>query len=175
MNRYSCKVPFRPSPTYAGCGKVEKYPEGLPKPYSDDPTQWLFNGHPAGSAQPLHVATARMLGYRWPRQTGSNFIDCPALDPDGLETFADEGGIVCLPPVNRAQPAAGRLRQLLTAALGTFDERALIASAGLKGSKSRRFSKTGCATNSLSNTLLYFMTGPLSGTCGTGVLMGFTR
>ena len=40
-------------------------------------------------------------------------------------------------PVNREQPAAARLRQLLTAALGTFDERALIASAGLKGSKSK--------------------------------------
>jgi hypothetical protein len=52
-----------------------------------------------------------------------------------LESFADEDGIVCLPPLNREQPAASRLRQLLTAALGTFDERALIAAAGLKGSK----------------------------------------
>ena len=25
---------------------AEKYPHGLPKPFSDDPTQWLFNGHP---------------------------------------------------------------------------------------------------------------------------------
>ena len=32
---------------------AEKYPHGLPKPHSDDPTQWLFNGHPAGSTQPL--------------------------------------------------------------------------------------------------------------------------
>ena len=24
----------------------EKYPNGLPKPYSDDPTQWIFHGHP---------------------------------------------------------------------------------------------------------------------------------
>ena len=23
----------------------EKYPNGLPNPYSDDPTQWLFHGH----------------------------------------------------------------------------------------------------------------------------------
>lgn len=115
----------------------EKYPEGLPKPHSDDPTQWLFNGYPAGSTQPLHVAVARMLGYRWPRQTGSSFPDCPTLGPDGLEPFADEDGIVCLPPVNREGPAASRLRQLLTAALGAFDERALIAAAGLKGSKSK--------------------------------------
>jgi len=55
----------------------EKYPNGLPKPHSDDPTQWLFNGYPRSSDQPLHVAVARLLGYRWPRQTGSNFPDCP--------------------------------------------------------------------------------------------------
>ena len=133
--RYSVKVPF----DLAHWQKVaaEKYPDGLPKPHSDDPTQWLFNGHPAGSDQPLHVAVARLLGYRWPRQTGSSFPDCPALGPDGLESFADEDGIVCLPPLNREQPAAARLRQLLTAALGAFDERALIAAAGLKGSKSK--------------------------------------
>lgn len=116
---------------------AEKYPGGLPKPFSSDPTQWLFNGHPKGSDQPLHVAVARLLGYRWPRQTGSSFPDCPALDADGLESFADGDGIVCLPPVNREGPAAGRLRHLLTAALGTFDERALLAAAGPKGSKSK--------------------------------------
>jgi len=116
---------------------VEKYPDGLPKPHSDNPTQWLFNGHPKGSDQPLHVAVARLLGYQWPRQTGRSFPDCLALGPDGLETSADEDGIVCLPPLNREQPAAARLRQILTAALGAFDERALIAAAGLKGSKSK--------------------------------------
>jgi hypothetical protein len=51
-----------------------KYPHGLPKPFSSDPTQWLFDGHPKGSDQPLHVAVARLLGYRWPRQTGSSFL-----------------------------------------------------------------------------------------------------
>ena len=61
---------------------AEKYPNGLPKPHSDDPTQWLFNGHPRGSDAPLQVAVARLLGYRWPRQTGSSFPDCPALGPD---------------------------------------------------------------------------------------------
>ena len=116
---------------------AEKYPDGLPKPHSDDPTQWLFNGNPKCSTQPLHVAVARLLDYRWPRQTGSSFPDCPALGLDGLESFADEDGIVCLPPLSREQPAASRLRQLLTAALGAHDERALIATAGLKGSKSK--------------------------------------
>jgi hypothetical protein len=129
------KVPF----DLAHWQKVaaEKYPNGLPKPQSDDPTQWLFNGHPNGSEQPLHVAVIRLLGYQWPRQTGSSFPDCPALGLDGLESFADDDGIVCLPPLNHEQPAAARLRQLLVASLGTFDERALIAAAGLKGSKSK--------------------------------------
>ena len=27
----------------------QQYPHGLPEPYSDDPTQWLFHGHPCGS------------------------------------------------------------------------------------------------------------------------------
>ena len=74
---------------------AEKYPHGLAKPFSSDPTQWLFNGHPAGGDQPLHVAVARLLGYQWPRQTGSSFPDCPALGPDGLEKHADNDGMVC--------------------------------------------------------------------------------
>lgn len=129
------KVPF--DLAYWQGVAAEKYPNGLPKPYSSDPTQWLFNGHPQGSDQPLHVALARLLGYRWPRQTGSSFPDCPALDPDGLEDFADTDGIVCLAPINREPPAATRLRHLLAAALGTYDERTLIASASPKGSKAK--------------------------------------
>jgi hypothetical protein len=104
----------------------------LPKPFSSDPTQWLFNGHPKESDQPLHVAVARLLGYQWPRQTGSSFPDCPALGLDGLEKLADNDGIVCLPPLNREQPAAARLRNLLAAALGNFDERALLHAADAK-------------------------------------------
>lgn len=116
---------------------AEKYPDGLPKPHSDDPTQWLFNGHPKGSEQPLHVAVGRLLGYQWPRQTGSSFPDCPALGPDGLEKLADDDGIVCLPPLNREQPAAARLRALLAEALGNFDEKGLLKQAGKKSSKSK--------------------------------------
>ncbi len=128
------KVPF----DLAHWQKVaeEKYPHGLPKPFSSDPTQWLFNGHPAGADQPLHVAVARLLGYCWPRQTGSSFPDCPALEPDGLERFADEDGIVCLTSLRGEVNAADRLRELLGAALGTYDQRQLIAAAGKKGSKS---------------------------------------
>lgn len=97
---------------------MEKYPLGLPKPFSSDPTQWLFNGHPSGADHPLHVAVARLVGYEWPRQTGSSFPDCPALEPDGLETLADEDGIVCLAPVRGEASAVERLRKLLATALG---------------------------------------------------------
>jgi hypothetical protein len=97
---------------------AEKYPNGLPKPHSDDPTQWLFNGHPAGADQPLQVAVARLLGYRWPRQTGSEFPDCPALGPDGLEPLVDTDGIVCISAIKGEQSAAERLRALLAAAFG---------------------------------------------------------
>ncbi|MCC7315421.1 MAG: SAM-dependent DNA methyltransferase [Planctomycetes bacterium] len=93
---------------------AEKYPHGLPKPFSSDPTQWLFNGHPRGADKPLHVAVARLLGYQWPRQTGSSFPDCPALGPDGLEQLADEDGIICIPSVRGEEPAADRFLALLT-------------------------------------------------------------
>jgi hypothetical protein len=116
---------------------AEKYPHGLPKPFSSDPTQWLFNGHPAGADQPLHVAVARLLGYQWPRQTGSSFPDCPALDPDGLEALADADGIVCLSPIHGESPAAQRVSELLAAAYGdawsaaTLDQ--LLAASDAKG------------------------------------------
>jgi hypothetical protein len=114
----------------------DKYPHGLPKPFSNDPTQWLFSGHPNGSDQTLHVAVARLLGYQWPRQTGSSFPDCPALDRDGLEKFEDKDGIVCLSATKDKAPAAERLRAVLVQALDKFDLSALIASAGPKGSNS---------------------------------------
>jgi hypothetical protein len=97
---------------------TEKYPTGLPKPTSNDPTQWLFNGHPQSADQPLHVAVARLLGFLWPRQAGSSFLDCPALDPDDLEALADADGIVPISPTKGEAPAAERLRDLLARAYG---------------------------------------------------------
>ena len=110
------KIPFNLA--YWQKVAAEKYPHGLPKPFSSDSTQWLFNGHPAGADQPLHVAVARLLGYQWPRQTGSSFPDCPSLGPDGLETLADEDGIVPISPIKGEGPAAERLRELLAHAYG---------------------------------------------------------
>jgi hypothetical protein len=83
------------------------YPNGLPEPDSDDPTQWLFKGTPRRSQSPLHVAVARLLGYRWPDQ-----------QPDALDAHADNDGIVCLPALRGERPAADRLADLLAAAWG---------------------------------------------------------
>jgi len=85
----------------------EKYPNGLPEPHSDDPTQWLFKGDVVTSENPLHVAVARLLGYRWPDQ-----------EPDALDELADADGIVCIPPASGEQPAARRLEELLARAYG---------------------------------------------------------
>jgi hypothetical protein len=115
-NSTLAKVPF--DVDYWQKVAAERYPDGLPKPFSSNPTQWLFNGHPRDSDNPLQVAVARLCGYEWPRQTGSSFPDCPALDPDGLETLADKDGIVCIPPVRGEASAADRLLDLLANAYG---------------------------------------------------------
>ena len=87
---------------------AEEYPNGLPEPHSDNPTQWLFKGHPKGSTDPLQVAVARLLGYRWPDQ-----------EPDDLDLFADKDGIVPIPAARGEAPAADRLREVLSIAYGT--------------------------------------------------------
>ena len=112
-----------------------KYPDGLPKPFSSDPTQWLFSGHPYKSDNPLHVAVARLLCYQWPRQTGSSFPDCPELGPDGLEKNTDDDGIVALSSINREEAAAPRVRALMKDAYGSdwhdgVTERQILADTG---------------------------------------------
>jgi hypothetical protein len=102
---------------------AEKYPHGLPKPYSNDPTQWIFHGHPAQSEQPLHVAVARLLGYRWPAEMDpemelSDEARARVQKSAELLPLADADGIVCLPPVRGERPAAERLFELLAAAYG---------------------------------------------------------
>lgn len=95
-----------------------EFAAGFPSPRSREPDQWLFDGWPTGASAVLQVAVARLFGYRWPRQTGSSFPDCPALGPDGLERHADRDGIVALNPVKGEQPAASRLLALLGDAFG---------------------------------------------------------
>ena len=99
---------------------VERYPNGLPKPYSDDPTQWLFHGHPQPATDPLQIAVARLTGYRWPAETDTamdlanearSWIDrC-----EQLVEHSDDDGIVCLPSVRGEAPAHDRLLKLLIA------------------------------------------------------------
>jgi len=102
-----------------------------------DPTQWLFNGHPSGSDHPLQVALARLTGYRWPRQTGSTFPDCPMLDADNLESFSDDDGIVCMTATKGEDACAARLSAFLSRAYGKdwtaakLDE--LLAQVGFAG------------------------------------------
>ncbi|HEX2955902.1 MAG TPA: hypothetical protein VHO70_03690, partial [Chitinispirillaceae bacterium] len=103
---------------------AEKYPNGLPEPYSDDPTQWIFHGHPKTSSVPLQVAIARLLGYQWPAEKDdkmelSNEARYWVSESQKLKPFADDDGIVCIPSV-RGEPGAGdRLFKLLEAAFGT--------------------------------------------------------
>lgn len=96
----------------------KRFPDGLPALTSRDLTQWVFSGHPASSDAVLQVAVARLLGYRWPRQTGSRFMDGPPIAADGLETHADDDGIVCLLPLKGERAAADRVRSLLADAFG---------------------------------------------------------
>ncbi|UQN08792.1 Eco57I restriction-modification methylase domain-containing protein [Deinococcus sp. QL22] len=84
---------------------AEKYPNGLPEPYSNDPTQWLFKGRVTETTQPLHVALARLLGYRWPDQIEDGIV----LEPDG---------ILPLPGLRAARPAYERLMDTLASVYG---------------------------------------------------------
>ena len=133
------KVPF--DLDYWTQVSAKKYPSGLPKPYTDDPTQWIFHGHPCGSViwsedrkwtahgplrtdeTVLQVAVARLLGYRWPAE----------LDPEmdladeqrawvarceSLLVHVDDDGILSIPPVRGEASAADCLLKLLAAAYG---------------------------------------------------------
>jgi hypothetical protein len=95
-----------------------KYPNGLPKPYSDDPTQWLFHGHPIKTENPLQVALARVLGYRWPAEsdTEMDLADDAREYIEAIKAFdhlSDEDGIFCIPSVNAEAAGAERLREFL--------------------------------------------------------------
>ena len=116
----------------------ERYPNGLPKPYSDDPTQWIFHGHPCGSvvwdetekrtaqgllrtnAKVLHVAVARLLGYRWPAEQDANMELQRewASRCEALLDHADGDGIVCIPSVRGEDSGEERLLRLLAASHG---------------------------------------------------------
>jgi hypothetical protein len=118
----------------------------LPEPCSNDPTQWLFKGNIVDNEQPLHVAIARMLGYRWPEQ--------PASD-DPIEVFVDKDGIVCVPPVWGERPAFDVLRSILAVAYESewsprkeeelLKQAGYSKSGGLEGFLRDEFFKSHCA------------------------------
>ncbi|CAN7144675.1 SAM-dependent DNA methyltransferase [Paraburkholderia hospita] len=103
---------------------AQRYPNGLPQPYSDDPTQWIFHGHPLPASGPVQVAVARLVGYRWPAETD---VSMELADEAHswitrcaqLAEHTDDDGIVCLPSVRGEPPAHERLLKLLIAAWET--------------------------------------------------------
>jgi len=98
------KVPFN----LEKWAKVASEAGPLPEPRSDDPTQWVFDGNLADSKEPLQVAVARLLGYKWPQQK-----------PDHTDEYADKDGYhLCLIPIVGELPGAERLRSFLAAAYG---------------------------------------------------------
>lgn len=120
-NKTLAKVPF--DLTHWQEVAEKKYQDGLPDPYSDDPTQWIFHGHPKPSERPLQVALARLLGYRWPAERDEDMeLSDEAREwierCNDLEDHVDDDGIVCIPAVQGERPAADRLRELLADAYG---------------------------------------------------------
>lgn len=133
------KVPFDEE-LWRGVAQ-ERYPNGLPLPQSNDPTQWIFHGHPAACDRPLQNAVAGVLQYRWPAQLdgGMELADCQrklANRSEALLGIADRDGIVCIPSVRGEDPAADRLLALLRKAYGDdwtdTKVRELIAATGSK-------------------------------------------
>jgi hypothetical protein len=122
----------------------EKYPNGLPKPYSDDPTQWIFHGHPCGSViwneetkrleaastlrtddTVLQIAVARLLGYRWPAEvtrassSGHNHADSsapvqPAQDDSANSEKPDQDGLVTFDLADEQREWVNKCESLLS-------------------------------------------------------------
>ncbi|WP_430226895.1 Eco57I restriction-modification methylase domain-containing protein [Paraburkholderia tropica] len=105
---------------------AQRYPDGLPKPYSDDPTQWLFHGHPQPATDPLQVAVARLARYRWPAEADGSIELADEAHTwiarcEELAELIDDDGIICLPSVRGEAPAHERLLNVLIAAWETVE------------------------------------------------------
>jgi hypothetical protein len=113
------KVPFE-----LASWASETFSTSIEEPISVDPTQWLFHGHPAeaDTGAALHVALARLSGYRWPAEADKEMrLSAEARDwiakagtlPDG-----DRDGLLAISGVAGEKPLADRLRAYLAAAFG---------------------------------------------------------
>lgn len=96
----------------------------LPGIWSEDPSQWIFHGHPQPATEPLQVAVVRLLGYHWPAESDtemelSDEARTWIARSSALNALADDDGIVCLSPLRGEKAAADRLENLLHAAFGT--------------------------------------------------------
>ena len=104
---------------------IQMFPNGVPKIYSEDPSQWVFHGNPVRSLQPLQVAVARLVGYNWPAEIDDDFDDMSEESQvlikncSNLKSHVDEDGIVCIPPVRGEIAASERLHNILAAAYGS--------------------------------------------------------
>lgn len=138
-NATLAKVPFDKEHWSLVASKT--FPNGLPRPFSNEPTEWIFHGHPCGSVvwddekkwtahgplrsdgAVLHVAVARLLGYHWPAESDPDMELAEEQRAWGEKTkalyrFEDEDGIVCIPSVRGERSAYERLLQLLHSAYG---------------------------------------------------------
>jgi hypothetical protein len=113
----------------------------IPMPFSNDPTQWIFHGHPCGSViwhdqdkitamgglrkddTVLQTALARVLGYQWPAETD---VEMELAEEqrhwvaacEVLSGLVDDDGITCIPAIRGEKPAADRLEAMLQASYG---------------------------------------------------------
>ena len=118
---------------------ARQFPRGLPallpRTIQLSGSSWRYSNK---LPPPLHV---RSFAPRWAiagrARPVRSFLDCPALEPDGLETHADADGIVCLTALKGEPPAEQRLNALLADAFGVDWSAAklasLLAEAGFAG------------------------------------------
>jgi hypothetical protein len=86
--------------------------------FTDDPTQWLYNGNPKVGSHSLHVCVLRLLGFRYPAEYDDRLkaSKAPSAGENthiSISNIVDEDGIVCIPPVNGEPSAVERMRSVI--------------------------------------------------------------
>ncbi len=138
-NATTVKAPFEKErwKTFAGI----EFSKGIPRPFTNDSTQWIFHGHPCASVvwdevtkttaisdlreddTVLQVAVARLLGYQWPAELDTEMELAPEMreiiaQNKVFDDLVDDDGIVCIPAIRGEKPAVDRLEAILHAAYG---------------------------------------------------------